>query len=74
MILGQDFESQLEDIVFCNNRSIKWSSSQSYIKTSAPNNYYMYFDYNNNTYGYTCTNDTDKFSTTNTNAQLPYKV
>ena len=71
-IYGTDAENYIEqDAVYCNDRSISnlggWSKDGSKSTTLQFNNY-------NKITSLGCTNNTDKFSVNNTNAQLKYPI
>ena len=67
-----DYESGLEDTVFCNDRSIRniggWNSN------GGNSTVQLQFKENNSTKDLSCTNNTDRFSTLNEKAQLLYPI
>ena len=70
--LLEDYDDTLEDTIFCNDRSIRalngWNPDGG--STTA----YLQFKEYSATSDLSCTNTTDKFSVSNSNAQLTYKV
>ena len=69
--LLEDYEDTLEDTIFCNDRSISslggWNPDGGSITAYLQFKEYSVSDLS-------CTNTTDKFSVSNSNAQLTYKV
>ena len=67
-----NYTSQLEDVIYCNDRSItdlgSWNPNGGKIKKAL-----QFKNYNSN-FDLSCTNMTDKFSLTNAKAQLTYPV
>ena len=71
--LLENYDEYIEDTIFCNDRSIYslngWNPNGG--KTNA---YLLFNEYNNAKRDLSCTNETDKFSISNNNAKLTYKV
>ena len=70
-----DYSNKLEDTIFCNDRSQSNQSTNGWNPNGGSVTTYLYFNNNNvlNT-DLSCTNTTDKFSLSNTKAQLTYPV
>lgn len=68
-----DYTSQLEDTIFCNDRSINSLSGWDPDGGSVASTYLQFKNYNVNG-DLSCTNTTDKFSMSNSNARLTYPV
>ena len=70
--LLEDHDDYIEDTIFCNDRSIRaingWNPDGGNTRD------YLQFKEYSVTNDLSCANTTDQFSTTNTNAQLTYKV
>ena len=71
-----NYDSYLEDTIFCNNRTIKsigaWNPEGGGVVRVAGN--YLHFQEESTTKDLSCNRATDQFSTLNTSAQLTYKV
>ena len=71
--LLEDYDNYIEDTIFCNNRSIKkisgWNPDGGSVTT-----YLQFNEVDDGTSNLSCTNTTDKFSVSNTSAQLSYKI
>ena len=73
------YDEYLEDTIFCNDRSIPTTGSNTLSQSGwNPNggslSTYIYFKEYNATKDLSCTNETDKFSVGNNKAKLTYKV
>ena len=66
------YTSYLEDIVFCNDRSIRTKNGWDPNGGSTSNN--LLFKENNPTKDLSCSNNTDRFSTLNEKAKLAYPI
>ena len=70
--LLEDYDDYIEDTIFCNDRSIRalngWNAN------GGMTNAYLQFKEYSVTSDLSCTNTTDKFSVSNNNAKLTYKV
>ena len=64
------YASYLEDTIFCNDRSQSNATTNGWNPDGGSVNTEMYFNYNS----LSCTNDTDKFSVSNSKAKLTYPV
>ena len=77
------YDSYIEDTIYCNDRSIKsigaWKedggivNGSTVVSDSNPTSL-QFKEYNNGTSDLSCNNITDKFSVSNSSAQLTYKV
>ena len=70
--LLEDYDDYIEDTIFCNDRSIR--ALNGWNPNGGMTNDYLQFKEYNVTSDLSCTNTTDKFSVSNSNAQLTYKV
>ena len=70
--LLEDYDDYIEDTIFCNDRSIR--ALNGWNPDGGMTNTFLQFKEYNVTSDLSCTNITDQFSTTNTSAQLTYKV
>ena len=72
-----DYDYQIEDIIYCNDRSLYNEESSGWNATGGDISYYLYFknvEYNSNNNTLECANTTDKFSTSNLYAKLNYPI
>ena len=72
--LLEDYDDYIEDTIFCNNRSMRNADTNAWNPNGGSLSTYMYFKEQNATSDLSCTNTTDRFSTTNPSATLTYKV
>ena len=70
--LLEDYDDYIEDTIFCNDRSIR--ALNGWNPDGGMTNAYLQFKEYNDTSDLSCTNTTDKFSVSNNNAKLTYKV
>ena len=70
--LLEDYDDYIEDTIFCNDRSIR--ALNGWNPDGGMTNAYLQFKEYNVTSDLSCTNTTDKFSVSNNNAKLTYKV
>ena len=70
--LLEDYDDYIEDTIFCNDRSIR--ALNGWNPDGGMTNTYLQFKGYSVTSDLSCTNTTDKFSVSNSNAQLTYKV
>ena len=70
--LLEDYDDFIEDTIFCNDRSIR--SLGGWNPNGGSTTAYLQFKEYSATSDLSCTNTTDKFSVSNSNAQLTYKV
>ena len=66
------YDSYLEDVIYCNDRSIR--ALNGWNPDGGSLTYYLQFKENTSTQDLSCTNITDRFSVSNTSAPLTYKV
>ena len=66
------YTNKLEDTIFCNDRSQRNASTNGWNPNGGSVTTYLYFNSSNT--DLSCTNTTDKFSLSNTKAQLTYPV
>lgn len=69
-----NYTSQLEDTVFCNNRSMSNQSSNGWNPNGGKTTTYLYFKNHYTNYSLVCSNETDRFSMSNSKAKLTYPV
>ena len=75
-----DYSNYIEDTIFCNDRSFNTTVGKTFEESSwNPNGSYnsssnLFFKNNTNNTDLSCSNITDKFSVSNSQAQLTYKV
>ena len=71
--LKDNYEDKLEDTVFCNDRSILnlngWNSNG-----GSTSDFLQFKNYNTSNQSLVCTNETDRFSMSNTKAKLKYPI
>ena len=70
--LLEDYDDYIEDTIFCNDRSIR--ALNGWNPDGGMTNEFLQFKEHNVTSDLSCTNTTDKFSVSNNNAKLTYKV
>ena len=68
------YTSKLEDTIFCNDRNQSNQSTNGCNPNGGSVRIYLYFKNNSSNSDLSCTNTTDKFSLSNTKAQLTYPV
>ena len=79
-ILLTDYDAYIDDTIYCNNRKIREASGVKQFGGWNPNggttdsNYNLQFNEYHITNDLSCPNVTDRFSISNTNARLTYKV
>ena len=68
------YDEYLEDTIFCNDRSVVNASINGWNPNGGSLSTIMYFKEYSSMTDLSCTNETDKFSVSNNNAKLTYKV
>ena len=68
------YTDKLEDTVFCNDRTIINQLANGWNPNGVSVSNYLYFKNYNTNYSLACTNETDKFSVSNSKAKLTYPV
>ena len=68
------YEDKLEDTVFCNDRSMSNESSNGWNPNGGSTSTYLYFKNYNSVTSLACTNETDRFSMSNTKARLKHPI
>ena len=66
------YTDKLEDTVFCNDRTI--ASKNGWNPNGGSTSDYLYFKNSSTNYSLACTNETDRFSMSNSKARLNYPV
>ena len=73
-----DYSNQLEDVIFCNDRSISslggWDPNGGIVTGNSTNKNLYFKNQSNSNSDLSCTNNTDKFSISNPKASLTYSV
>ena len=72
--LLEDYDDYIEDTIFCNDRSQSNANTNGWNPNGGRVNNEIYFKEYSPTSDLSCTNTTDKFSVSNNNAKLTYKV
>ena len=72
--LLEDYDDYIEDTIFCNDRTQRNADANGWNPNGGSVSTNMYFKEYNVTSDLSCTNTTDKFSVSNNNAKLTYKV
>ncbi len=68
------YTDKLEDTVFCNDRTMRDQSANGWNPNGGSTTTYLYFKTNSTNYSLACTNETDRFSMSNSKARLNYPV
>ena len=68
------YTDKLEDTVFCNDRTMNNQSTNGWNPNGGSTTTYLYFKNYNTNYSLACTNETDRFSMSNSKAKLDYPV
>ena len=68
------YTDKLEDTVFCNDRTMRDQSANGWNPNGGSTTTYLYFKTNSTNYSLACTNETDRFSMSNSKAKLTYPV
>jgi len=78
-LLNTTFESKLDDTIYCNDRSYSTKSGNTFASSGWNDNggalnKHLYFKGSSHTKDLSCTNVTDRFSISNNDAHLTYKI
>ena len=68
------YTDKLEDTVFCNDRTMYLQSANGWNPNGGRTSTHLYFKNNSPNYSLACTNETDRFSVSNSKAKLTYPV
>ena len=68
------YTDKLEDTIFCNDRTMDNQSANGWNPNGGSTSTNLYFKTNNTNYSLACTNETDRFSMSNSKARLTYPV
>ena len=69
-----DYSSYLEDVIWCNDRSMASRTANGWYPSGSKATYIYFTGYSSNTSNLSCTTETDKFSMSNPKARAKYPI